>query len=176
MKFLLSTALLSVFCASLVYSQDVRPGISIVPPLAKGETPDESFGHHVFYDLAAGEYVITYTDPAEKDPTAAQKTFRLGAHSLTDPDVSAQFTIGENQQYRYNYTVANKARAPADWKDHALPAGHGENGATASPKLDRRPPGRRFNKRRCCRFAENAVFASELDTPESTSHRCRFPG
>lgn len=106
MKRLLITAILA---ALHLYSQDVGIGISPVPVLAPGGTPEDMPGHHVFYDVAAGEYVVTYTDTS--DPTAGTKTLRLAAHALTAPDVSSQFTGDVNHRYRYVYAVVNGVHA-----------------------------------------------------------------
>jgi hypothetical protein len=66
-------------------------------------------GHPVVYDIAAGAYVVTYTDTS--DPNAGTKTLRLGAHALTAPDVSFQFTGDVNHRYRYVYAVVNGVHA-----------------------------------------------------------------
>ena len=67
----------------------------------------------VFYDVAAGQYVVSY--PAmmsSKDSSDTRRLeFRLNLQSTVEPQVAASMVLGQNGVYTYKYTIANGAEA-----------------------------------------------------------------
>jgi hypothetical protein len=111
----------SCFCAILccvtvslaaAQTSEAVPGLSLVPLWPQdGDSAPLEKDHYVFYDLRAGEYVVSYPTDFGAPETSDRITLRFGTHSLVDPQITSRVSAGTGGAFHYTYLVANGTQA-----------------------------------------------------------------